>query len=918
MRRRLAYILLTAALIVGGAATIGSCITDLDTDVTYGAGRDLYFKVLKKDSTDSKLTGVSPDAYYGNEDTGATTQMLDAVAEEFEYRLENWGANATVTKQGTDTLIVSVRGTSDDDTEYNYLANYLPFSGGNISIGVGAGDKETEENAPHYDCYETLFDGYEADIRYINNGTIPVVTIEVSEECKGENGKLAELINYCKDNTQAANEEENVEAKDCYLVLWNNKQEADTFAAATATSAEDYDVNMSKRLVFGEAPNQAWYDNDDDDHDYERFQIIPNSTAIKDDKFDESKAGAAYLAAVYYKSLLNASDYGSILGEGQGCEVSYAFNHVITASVEELATAGDWHISPAFNLTMIATLVTLVAAVVIISLFYRMGALAVIANASFTVIGTLMLFGYFSAQFGIGAVVGLALALIASAFGGCYYFAKMKEELYKGRTIKKAHSEAIKKTLWPTIDAGLISIISGICIYGLIPGAFSKMGLMLVIGGFFGLVANLILLRIESWLLANDKNTDGKIAQFYGVDTAKVPNLANGEKQTFFGPLYEKDFSKAKKPMAIVAAVLAVASIAGVSVFSAINGNAYNYANAYADQTAISLEYRVESGTNATLLLATKQQVKDDFFSYIMNGEKSLNAYVDDIILEQGSIYMTDDETQYDVYYFNVTLNKHFDIENEAVFTVNVGGDTNTYSLQGALKQANDELYNTNTIYVQAQNVVTSVGTPSLGTVYVAVAVSLAALLVYFALRFKPSRAVASTLVAAASGVTVAGFFALTRIAVNPVASMGVLTTTIVAFLLSLFIFNKEKELAADSHEKDKSSREFGIACLKEGSKQASGDMLVMSLLIAFVAILYYGLGPSTFSSAFLGMAVGLVVLVAFITTLLVPACELFSKWFMILKNSLKRTKKETKAKENIGRRKGAEPEEAIIIGIND
>lgn len=914
MRRRLAYILLTAALIVGGAATIGSCITNLDTDVTYGAGRDLYFKVLKKDSTDNKVTGVSPDAYYGNNDTGSDTGLIDAVAEEFEYRLENWGANATVTKQGTDTLVVSVRGQGDDDTEYNYLANYLPFSGGHISLGVGCGDEDTEANAPHYDEYNTMFDGHEADIRYVNN--VPVVTIEVNEP--GKEGKLAELINYCNDNTQSANEEEGVEAKNCYVVLWSNRQDADTFVAATNTSAEDYDVNMSKRLVFGEDPKQAWYDDADDDNDYKRFQIIPNSTAIKDDKFDESKAGAAYLAAVYYKSILNASDYAKV---GSGCEVSYAFSHTITASVEELAAAGDWHLTPAFNLTMIATLVSLLAAVILVGVFYRMGALAVIANASFTVIGTLLLFGYFSAQFGVGALVGLALATIISAFGGVYHFAKMKEELYKGRTLKKAYSEAIKKTLWPTIDAGLISIFSGLCIYGLIPGAFSKMGLMLVLGGFFGLVANLILLRIESWLLANDKNTDTKIASFYGVETSKVPNLANGEKQTFFGPLYEKDYTKTKKPMAIVAAVLAVASIAGVSVFSALNGNAYNYSNTYADKTAISIEFRAENGlSSASLRLATVQQVKDDFFSVILNGEKSLNDYVDDIILEKSAIHMTDEERTYDVYYFNVTLNQHFSTGSDAeeIFTVNVGGDTNKYSLQSALKEAKDAVFGSEPIYVQAQNVVTSVGTPSLGTVYVATAVSLLALIVYFALRFKPSRAVATTLIAAGSGVTVAGFFALTRIAVTPVASIGVLTTTVVAFLLSLFIFNKEKEVAADSHEKDKSSREFGLACLKEASKQSAGDMLVMSLIICFIAILYYGIGPSAFSSAFLGMAIGLVVLVAFLVTLLVPAVEILSKWFMLLKNSLKRTKKETKAKENIGRRRGAEPEEAIIIGIND
>ncbi|MCQ2772329.1 MAG: hypothetical protein MJ238_03530 [Bacilli bacterium] len=210
MRRRLAYMLLTAALVIGGGATIGSCITNLDTDVTYGAGRDLYFKILDNGASDSPLTGVTPDAYYG--ETNPNSEMIDLVAEEFENRLENWGTNATVTKQGDDTLIVSVRSKGDDETEYTYLENYLPFDGGHITIGAGS-NVTLADDAPTYDSYldNAMFEGHQAEITYVNN--VPVVTIEVNQP--GEEGEFNELLQYCKDNTQAADEEAGTSATNC-------------------------------------------------------------------------------------------------------------------------------------------------------------------------------------------------------------------------------------------------------------------------------------------------------------------------------------------------------------------------------------------------------------------------------------------------------------------------------------------------------------------------------------------------------------------------------------------------------------------------------------------------------------------------------------------------------------------------------
>ena len=72
------------------------------------------------------------------------------------------------------------------------------------------------------------------------------------------------------------------------------------------------------------------------------------------------------------------------------------------------------------------------------------------------------------------------------------------------------------------------------------------------------------------WLATNATKLQGKYEAF-GIDSKNVPNVLNEEKQTYFGSYADKDFTKHKKPVGIIAATLCVAGIAGMIVFGAIN-----------------------------------------------------------------------------------------------------------------------------------------------------------------------------------------------------------------------------------------------------------------------------------------------------------------------------------------------------------
>jgi len=922
MRRKLAYLLLSGAILFGAAATIGTTITSLDTDVTYGSGKELYFKI----------SNYTTDVYYGNKTDNYVTAAdgdtaINAVATEMEARLKAWDSNGTVTKIGYDTIKVTIRAQKADATEYTYLESYLPFSGGNLTITAGCSDTTVQKKAD--DTYlgeayadNKMFENQTASITYItnNNVSIPVVTIPVNYPNKGE--AMDDLIDFCKSNTTGADSEKGTSAVNCYLVLWANRQTGDNYADASSSSSKDYDVNMSKRLIFGENAANAWYDDKDDDNDYKRLQLVPNSEALTENGYDSSKSDAAYKAAKYYVNILNAKSYHSAdFGSNAGVDVSFAYANDISASVEELVSAGDWHLSPAASYTMIASLVVLAFAAVILALYYRLGAVAILSNVAVSVVGTMLLMVYFSTQFGIGVLLGLLLVSLVTGFGGVYYFAKVKEELYAGRSPKKAHQEAIKKALWPTIDSGIASIVIGLCVYGLLPDVVGKLGLVLVFGGALGAISNILILRLEGWLLANDNTVETQLSRSYGVDESKLINPLKDEKQSYFGPYADTDFQKSKKAVAIIAGVLAVASIVGVSVFTFKDGSAYNYASAYNDSTALSLEYRVKKGSNANKLL-NDAQVKSDFlakYSLTVDGKvTTLDQLAGSITAQTGEIYDSDNKTTYTAYYYNVPLTSALSTTSDYSVSSTFSGISQTYSSLADAMDSASTTFDT-ALYARADVVSVEAGTPSLGNVYLAVGISLASLLVYFWIRYRSSRGLAASLIAGVSGLSVAGFFALSRLAVTPLASMGIIAVTLLSYILALFILEKEKELTKESRERDKSTLAFRSTTLIAANKQGAGDLVLYSLLASVSFIIFAGILPSIWRLDYLGALIGFAIALILVLVLLAPMSILFDKVLAQIHLNFHPLKKETPLANAQGpRKKGAEPEEAIFIGIND
>src|SRR5574344_47935 len=121
----------------------------------------------------------------------------------------------------------------------------------------------------------------------------------------------------------------------------------------------------------------------------------------------------------------------------------------------------------------------------------------------------------------------------------------------------------------PSIDLAVIGAFSGLMIYLLGGNALRPLGIILFFGAVTTLLMTLILFRINMWLLTNSTNMQENYRAL-NMDEKLVPNIMKEEKPTYVAPYENTDFTKKKKPVAIVASIFAAASIALIVTFGLI------------------------------------------------------------------------------------------------------------------------------------------------------------------------------------------------------------------------------------------------------------------------------------------------------------------------------------------------------------
>ena len=921
MRRLWSHIILAATSLMMVGATFATVVTNIDSNIEYSPGRELVFRVSHK----------GDDGNPTDEELGVTDlTTVNKIADVMEDRLKT--ANVSryeVVVQGYDTIKVSL--VQDSDSQYDIIKNYLPFNG-SLAISNSKGTYALAD--------EFLKEDEKAYLKAEDNA-YPQVIIPIDK--MGD--KFQAVYTEAKEMNDDGTGEVEVESEDsddgeehehehkAYLYLWYNYvEDYYSYDKIDQNKTDTYDpIIATKVLMSFDSANPFYVDEDGEEQDALRAVITPNVESGTEVTAEQLKS--SYENARYFVNLLNAGK----IDASDEYTVSYLFSEKASMLVE----SGDGLISLGKNMTVAwsRTFIATLCAVVVVSLlliyFYRLGALSIATTSIVSTFAGLIFIVIFNAEFTIAGVIGLIALALTSIFSGIIYLNKFKEECYRGRSLRKANSEAAKKALLPTIDVHVVLVAVGIGAYVLGGPLMKSLALATILGGVVSLILNIFGLRGLMWLVTNEQGLNNRY-DLFDISNDQVPNALEEEKQKYYGANADRDFTKHKKVVAIVAGAMLVASIAAPIITGAVTHGAVYNTNKELGYSQVYVEYRSSTADNTGLSATTKENLDKmlqnsfledgtnlakiatvDSYDYVTN-YKSTKSGLTSVYygyyritfsqeIELGDLVKTDDDAVITYkdgdYEIKKPASEFFDMSFLATEKVDGGAgiafdQTNvTVSLKNGERVNDDQ--------------------PVFYKVLLATVVAVGISFLYLLLRYRLSRGLASLGIAVLSTGISAGLFAILYfIPATSYASVALFLVALFTFDIAILFMNKEREMFLEDRNKD-NSVEAREGLMKRAMAISSTPIMVGYIVALYLGVNFFGFMINSVSWVFLLVVLGVSIAVAVVLILFGPLAQILFGWFSNVK--IARPKKESKKKARPVRvKKSAEPEEAIFIGIND
>lgn len=885
MRRLWAYIILsiTALIVVGTAFT--PVFVNVNANAEYSEGREVVFRISDKDNDDGDAT---PEIANGT--------AIDEIVDVMKERMGNTNVSRyEIAKEGNDTVKVTFSAETQD--EYEKIKTYLSFNG---SLALTTTDEVVAVGE------DFLLEDKKSYVDDINGYPTVVVPVDV------DNPQYKAVIEAAEDLLEKENNkpQEDSEQADpqVFIYMWYDYvKDVDTYDKTLETLEDgsenpEYDPNIAAKIFLRFNVAELYFPDNNDNKLATSINVDTNS----DGAASVAEIKAAYSNAKYYVNLLNAGELNY--------KVTYLYENSVPAFSESLISySQNEHL--AWSRTLIATLSALAIVALLLFVFYRLGALSIVVNTVISVFAAVSFIVIFSAEFNVAGVIGLILTAVASLASGVIYCNKLKEEAYRGRSLKKANQEAAKKSLFPIIDINVAIIAVGAFAY-LFGGVFMKsFAAATVLGGIISLLANLILHRILMWLATNTTGFTGKY-EVFGINKANVPNILNEEKQTYFGAFEKQDFTKKRKPIGIVSSVLLVASIAGMITFGIIGkGNVFNTQEKVVENSEIYFE--TTNKYSEITLSYIETTLGENVYIEQANAEaKPLSDYIASV-----DEYSRDEVDEYGAtttyHYFVVTLNAPLKTTVNASYKVGTTTIVASMPINDMFQELNATESIDDKLTVELKEVTTVVsGQLNFIDTLIPTVIAIAVVGLYYILRHKLSRGLAAMgLAYAATGITY-GLLILTRIPLPTYVNIAVPFVAALSLIFAAIFMNREKEYIQDARIHNISIEERNELS-KKANSIAFGPMLIIAIIALYILVLFYGFGPLDSSAIFLAAIVGSLIALLLVTTLISPLAGLIFKRTSKIHVDIK-PRKGKKRHNKIGKSNSAEPEEAVFIGIND
>ena len=906
MRRLWAYLIVVFTALVAVFASFTHIIGGVTTNGEYETRREFTFQLTEREKEDDD---VDPKPLNDN--------SAKEMAEIMKSRLEKYNVSSyDVRTSGNDTVYVSF--SADSDSKYQQIITYLCFSGSFALVNQNDDIVEGKD----------FINGKAYTKSYVVN-EYPTVIIPV----KTESSDYQAVIQGAKDNpeTKEATEEEGEAESVARVYLLYNWQKGETYQTLKSANTLDSKILMQIEFTPDESEEGLYYDSNKNSF----FRTCGFQDANGNGMADPNEVSAAYDLADYFVNLFSASeldyDVKCIRGLASGTEVW------LNAKTEEVLSLEG-------KLVWNRTLTAVIAAIVIITLllvfFYKMGAISALATTMVSVFFAILIMVKAGLEYNALGVVGLVLIAILSIVSSVIYLNKIKEDCYKGHTIKKANTEASKKSLLPIADIHFVALAVGVMCYLLGGTALRTFSAVLGIGSVISFIICTLGLKGIMWLLTNSQTMNNRY-DLLGINPENVPDHMAEEKQTFYGAYTEKNFSKHKKSVSVVVSLAFVLSIAGMISAAALRGGDLFKKGAssnlgseiYVQNRIISNNSEVSPLTDNTLdtilnnvLIQKTAGVDIDQSEVVPEGEKPTTYVVlADYVSSRVTFTVSESKIEEEIAnnyvdtYFYLSLNKKLTGNEVAEIRGIPSAEATT------LNEVFENYFNetstftssiSNSITLKKVTTVVNASTPKWDKIIFGTAIAVLIITVYLMLRYRLSRGLASIAFPVIGSAITLGIMLFFNIFFDIPANVAIAVPVVAIFSYFVLIqfFNRERELLADEKVKD-NSKEHRAQVAMRALGIAYTPILATAVLGIYCLINFFGFGPSNISVAYVAMFVGCIIALAIISSLVVPACNWLYGLFSKVKIDIRRPKKNKTGKPV---HKSAEPEEAIFIGIND
>ncbi|MFA5236102.1 MAG: hypothetical protein WC399_04610 [Bacilli bacterium] len=856
MRRLITYLTIASSLIVGMALNFTNLVQTTHGNLEFSSGRELVYRLTDKDNEDA----VIPEG------------AVAAMAETMESRLET----ALVTKYEIETEGDNqIRVTLGENTEtaYERIRNYLSFDG-DFSICT-----TTDVCA----VGDEMFDSVTARVDY--KGQYPHVVIPLSNPSYFIDHIIAEAQRI-DEEAGASGDEINQRA---YILLWSNRLEGDTFEESQTNQ------EVADKVLLQFNYKALWWDEEDKTEITAALDLSKYGTADENNLFPTSAVTKANETAFYYVNLFNASplDY----------DVEFLFEAPISASIENVLSFGR-NIGLSWSQTLLATIIALVIVIGVVAYFYKLLAVAVLTATGASLFFTTLAFNLLGLQLSSATIIAMLGVAMLTLLGGLLFAHKFRNELYRGRSLKKANIEASRKMTWPLIDLTVVTILFGLLTYILGGNLVRNFSVYLMLGGVANLIFVLFGLKGMFWLVANEPSLANRYAAF-AVESDKVPDTMKEEKQTYFGRFAHLNYSKNVARIGIASGLVAFLGIA-LTLFLSLTSQSLITPPADTVNARVYFEVTersdIESAAYVEENILTHLTVEDEPISY----EK----------VSFHELTRIEEEVEVDYRFYVMTSTMAYDGSESAAFDdgVNVYNGTLLEVLENVVYGI-DADEDVSMVSVHAVSGVSA--QPAIGQLALGLLVGVGAAMLYIAVRYYLARMLSLLAVTSLSSFIALTFFLLTRMPSLTIAGLAMYLVALATIYLGLVIFSKEKELIGET-PKTENAIEVRLEQAPKAVSHSAALIYVAGGLSFYAALNFFGFGPAAMGPLFAGTTVGLGVALILLLALLSPISLWFARVFAKWNLQSKLPKRKARRAKPSNEPKSAEPQEAVFIGIND